>query len=122
MNVAETFIDRLMKALSIISAPADRQVEYLKDLGGASVDELGLEFEDVWRQSGVILNSNGITQLQYNAIEALNKKFDQLSSDENENFWTEDALFKDNEWEKVRSLAKEIISSITIIENSLQQK
>ena len=85
MNAVETFIDTLMELLQILSGTADEQVNYLRGLGGVSVDELGLEFEEIWLQADIIFRSKGITQHQYDAIKKLNVTLDQMSGEEHEN-------------------------------------
>ena len=113
MSAVETFIATLMQILRVLAGAADKQVEYLKGLGGASVDELGLEFEEAWLLAGTILESKGITKYQYDAIKKLNDKLDQISGEEHEDLWSENALFENEEWEQVRSLAKECLETFS---------
>ncbi len=111
MSTLESFISALMQILKVLSAPAKEQVKYLQLIGGASVDELALEFEEVWLLAPSILESKEITECQYDALKKLNGKLDQLSEVGNDKTWTESALFKNGEWEEVRSLAKKCIES-----------
>lgn len=111
MSTLESFISALMQILKVLSAPAEDQVKYLQLIGGASVDELALEFEEVWLLASSALESNEIREYQYDALKNLNEKLDQLSEVGNDEIWTESALFKNEEWEEVRSLAKECIES-----------
>jgi hypothetical protein len=113
MSAVDTFVATLMQILRVLAGTADKQVEYLKGLGGASVDELGLEFEEVWLLAETILESRGITQYQYDAIKKLNDKLDQISGEDHEDLWSEKALFENKEWEQVRSLAKECLESFS---------
>lgn len=109
MSIQETFISSLMQILNILAASPDDQLEYLRSIGGASVDELGLEFEEVWLMADSILESNGINGCQYDRIKKLNETLDGLS----ENAWAEEALVENAEWELIRNMAKDCIKSFS---------
>ena len=113
MSTLETFNSSLMQILKVLAGSADTQIECLRNIGGASVDELGLEFEEVWLLADSILEANEISDYQYDAIKKLNDKLELLSEEGGEIAWTEDALSKNAEWEMVRELAKDCIKSFS---------
>lgn len=97
---------RLFEVLNRLALPASEQVKYLTQLGVAdSVDELALEFDDIYRPLEHMLDSLG-----NGAVAALCRQVDTaLQSDNLE--WGFDGLYS-ADWDKIRRLASRAIRSI----------
>lgn len=109
MSKSEKFLFSLMQILRILASPAEIQIDYLRSLGEASVDELGLEYEEFWLMANAYLDSDVIEGYQYDELKKLNDLLDTLK----ENAWTEEALVNDVEWESIRKKANDCIVSLS---------
>ncbi len=101
----QIFINALLDILKILSSEAEDQLLYLQTIGGGSIDELALEFEELMLVAPSKLSSGEITKKQFSSIEFLNIKLDGLSENDKIENWTESALAKSDEWEEIRKLA-----------------
>jgi hypothetical protein len=68
------------------------------------VDELALQFDDLWLE-GKIIHAEGISIELRESLEALDQALEDMSGSESADLWTEDALASRPEWANVRSLA-----------------
>lgn len=105
----EIFIESLLKILKILASGSAEQLRYLKSIGGASIDELALEFEELVLLAPSKFEVGDITQTQFSSIKLLNQKLDEFSGDDKASYWTESALIEKSEWEEVRKLAGECL-------------
>lgn len=93
LAAARAVVDRL-------SWPAEDQLSYLKDLGvEGSIDELGLEFDDVWLAVKPLLAASDEALLW--RFEALDEA---LASDALR--WDAESLQQSGRWREVRELAR----------------
>lgn len=91
-----------------LSAPAHEQQAYLERLGTApSADELGLEFDDAYAAIRPTL-----PERLADVAARLDRYLASLSDDENTELWTVAALASAPEWQRVRELAKELLSAM----------
>ena len=103
----------LRHALATLAAPAAEQIEYLRGLGPVSVDELGLELDDISGAALAALKAAGrITVDGIASVEALGRELQRMSGSHNARLWTEEALVSASEWIAVRRLAAEALHAI----------
>ena len=91
-----------LNALKILSAEASDQLSYLDRIGGASIDELALEFEELMLLAPSKLESGEITRQQYLSLKSIDKELDGLGYE----CWSELAIRNSHEWKKIRALAE----------------
>jgi len=99
----KNYINEMKKIMQILSSPADEQMNYIEDM---SVDELGLEFDDIY----LMLQINNFKELKEKEKEIVNKLnnlFNKMSK--NKFLWTKKSLNESLEWKEVRKLAKEFL-------------
>jgi len=90
----------LVAVLARLAAPADVQSTYLEQLGvGGSLDELALEFDDVFRPVEAQIENNSYWT---EALASLRELDRALSSEHLR--WTGEAL-RDADWEQIPRLA-----------------
>src|SRR5574341_1587583 len=100
------FRSELCRTISMLAASADEQIEYLKGyrvLPG--IDELALEFDDVYVMVPQLVEQGLITTEQCEAVDSLSDKLKVMSGMQNAHLWTPDALISSPEWADIRRLA-----------------
>jgi hypothetical protein len=107
----------LERAVERLSSDAETQIEWLRSIhkseGPVIADELALELEDLWldgRHPGLEWASPS-PMLRSN-IEALDRTLDSMSGGERADLWTEEALRSRPEWDDVRILAAQALSTL----------
>jgi hypothetical protein len=96
----------LLDALKNLSADAEAQERYLRQIGAwPSLDELALELDDVARASDA-----WAPQALRDQLRALSRKLDEMSGEENASLWEPEALHGP-EWAEVRSLARQALAA-----------
>jgi hypothetical protein len=99
----------LIDSLDVLASPAEVQLEHLRAFFGSwecgTVDELGLEYDDIAPAAGDMVDHGEITPSQSEAVTRLNQYLDSFSGQANAHLWSVDALFSAPEWEEVRRLA-----------------
>lgn len=102
----------LERTLRNLAAPAAEQTSYLTRLGTApSVDELALEFDDVFRR----LTDSGLhTKLGQakESVAAVNRMLADISGEFHEQLWTTAALERRAEWTRIRELATKALMDL----------
>jgi hypothetical protein len=102
----------LIKTLNILASPQDKQINYLTELGTLpSTDELAIQFDDSYKVFLGTVNENKECPYDKKTFEILNtisSIFDEMSNKSNNDFWKISSLGQ-NEWNKVRKLAKEAL-------------
>lgn len=91
-------LGQLMSALSRLAAPADSQLKWVSELGG-SLDELGLEFDDV---AHAIIGQELVDPGHRVALQELEAQLQRLSPPQD---WTPEALLESEKWQVIRSRA-----------------
>ena len=105
-----SFLEELLSVLSLLAASPETQLSYLKNLGiEEAVDELALEFDDVWLQCRNKLQEGLLTETQFTKIENLSVMLDKMSGGENSRMWTEVAVRGDRQWSQIRETASRCI-------------
>ena len=94
-------IDELRRVLALLAAPGDEQLAYLRRLGPVSVDELGLEFDDIARAARAALREHEVAT----ALAALDDELSRMSGQENAALWTDQGVATSPAWATVRDLA-----------------
>ncbi len=95
-------IEHLRRTLVVLASPAQQQIAHLHTLGNVSVDELGLEFDDVLP---AVFTQRLLTAEQESRVNALDRQLQLMSGAHNEPLWTEDALVHSEHRATVRELA-----------------
>jgi hypothetical protein len=108
----DTFTQMLITSLKVLSSEAVDQLRYLRALGiSGNIDELALEFDDVASLAEVKYESHEMTKQQYKWVERLANQLDQMSGVQHKHLWTENALIKAPEWQKIRESAKACLTA-----------
>lgn len=97
------YLNALIEVLKILASSASEQLSYLRKLGSPSVDELALEFNDLFLLASAKVESGELSQEQFEFLKALDLQLDKMSDVEQN--WTDESLSGDEEWEEVRRLA-----------------
>ena len=92
------------KCLNNLSSPPKDQIEYLKQLGDISVDELALEFNDYWNALKHHINTESHESF-YKSVTRLDQYLNEMSGTKNEALWSHDGLINSDEWHVIRRLA-----------------
>ncbi len=108
---------QLRQAVARLAAPAEEQERYLAALfaGGtqrdneSAIDELALEFDDIFRAADHMIGEGELTYEQKHAIQAIDDLLARYSGMENADFWMREALFIDGRWSEIRSCATNIL-------------
>jgi hypothetical protein len=94
----------LAEVVSRLADSSSKQEAYLERLG-VGVDELALEFDDLFRLAGGKLQAGELAAHEYDALSALDKALQDMSGPARAELWTVDALRNRSEWAEVRILA-----------------
>jgi len=98
----------LERSVALLGASSDDQRAWLHATfagqSGVVVDELALQFDDLWL-GGKIIHAAGISIELRESLEALDQALDEMSGSKNADLWTEGALASRPEWANVRRLA-----------------
>lgn len=114
-----TRYQQLRQAIAKLAAPAAEQRTHLESIfpnygsplpPDFNVDELALEFGDVYLATGDMLESGEIIQSEIDAARPLDEILEKWSGKHNSDFWTVGALFNDSRWEEVRQLARNALA------------
>src|SRR5438128_9533542 len=109
MNDAQWVLRQLRDSLATLAASSHQQAEHIRQLGNASVDELGLEFDDIAPAALAMTGPSELNSDQREAIAALDDQLSRMSGPEHSELWTVEALNSALEWTKVRELAQEAL-------------
>ncbi len=94
-------IDELRRVLTLLAAQAGEQLAYLRGLGPVSIDELGLEFDDIAGAARAAVREDDVA----GALAALGDQLSRMSGQEHAALWTDQGLATSPEWAAVRDLA-----------------
>ena len=102
-------IERLIRALQALAAPADAQLARDPDFA-AKAGGLALDYDDALRLT-LDCPQIRLDPEAREALETIGERLDVMSG-ETDAFWTEDALRGSAEWEAVRRLAREALRAL----------
>lgn len=99
----------LIKTLIILSSSADRQREIIG--AGVVTDEMAEDFYSYFTLSfQQYLDNDLISGKAFEKLNQLDEFLDERSGDKDPEFWDERTLSTNNDWQKVRTQANEILS------------
>jgi hypothetical protein len=98
--------------LGLLAAPWDEQRAYLERLFGKrlTVDELGLEFDDIVPVALAQGRHGGLSDEALRAVRDLNEQLTAMSDRPDPRLWTVDGLRESPDWARVRTLAQSALS------------
>ncbi|MFL0803130.1 MAG: hypothetical protein K6L81_05400 [Agarilytica sp.] len=105
------YTNELLELLKILASSAQVQLTYLEGLGNPSVDELALEFDDLFLLASSKVETGVLTSPQFDLLERLNSKLDEISGVDM--CWTTTAISDSKEWEEIRVLANLCLKKIS---------
>lgn len=111
MSQVQTWVhSELKRSLELLAAPPGDQLHHLTSIGcKEAVDELALELDDVFPDSGPVAGLE-LNREQLDAVRDLEAKLDRMSGQEHEDLWTPEALRKRSEWAEIRQAAKRALA------------
>ncbi|MFF4533962.1 hypothetical protein ACFY1P_32420 [Streptomyces sp. NPDC001407] len=98
------FYRNLARALELLAADAEEQVAYVSELG-VGVDELALEFDDLFRHAHGLVASELIPGAVIEALRTVDVELRNMT-DSSDSLWEEDAVRAAPEWRSLRSAAR----------------
>ena len=103
---------KLADCLKVLSLSSCEQIRYLKEIGGVSVDELALQFEDIAVLAAEKYDKGEISDDLFKLIGSLDEKLENMSGSDKEDLWTEKALASSNDWKIVREIAEMCLGKV----------
>ncbi len=99
----------LVKTLFTLSSNADRQIEIMG--AGIVTDEMAEDFDTYFTLSyKQFVDNKLIDETTTNKLKYLDNFFDERSGDKDPDFWDNTTLSTNNDWQNVRTQAKEILT------------
>jgi hypothetical protein len=100
--------ERLKHSIQLLACPPQVQLQMLPDFV-VKADELALDF-DLWRE--VVLHNfrSELTTDQISSIDSIDRILSDLT-DMGPEHWTDDAVLKSEEWNRIRALAAVALES-----------
>ncbi len=106
-------LNRFIRAVAILALSAEAQLEYLTSIGVPDgVDELALEFDDGRLLVRQFEELGWISAVFRAKVDPLNALLEEMSGETRAELWTRSALMVASEWERVRSLARNLLFAI----------
>lgn len=104
-------VAQLRSAVALLASSKAQQVSYLRSLGVLpSVDELGLEYDDIYPSVHSLRIAGCMSLAAEGALDGLSALL-SAASEEDPHFWSADSLDGDT-WQRVRSLARNALSEL----------
>ncbi|MCY9783317.1 hypothetical protein KIK06_05340 [Nocardiopsis sp. EMB25] len=98
----------LIDALALLAADASDQTAWV-DRHHVMVDEIALNFDDAFRMAGRLIEHQQIGGSVLAALREIDALFASMSGPEHMDRWTSDALSRDQGWNQVRRLARQVL-------------
>jgi len=106
-----TRLVKLKDILKTLASDPGSQLKYLEETGAPKcVDELALDYDDIAIVAADMVRQDEITREASEYIKRLLEYFKSFSGEANAPLWTPEALYSAEEWKRVRSIAKEILT------------
>ena len=100
-------LNELLEVLDLLSSPPVKQLDYLHEM---SIDELGLEFDDIYNLIGHKYDLKNLTEEQLKLLDKLNSELNQMSKEKY--LWTKKALMQKQEWINIRNISSRLKKDI----------
>ncbi|MGK5547107.1 hypothetical protein ACSNOH_20595 [Streptomyces sp. URMC 127] len=107
----DAFVRQLVRALRNLSSDAESQIAFTHRLG-VGVDEIALEFDDVFRQAHGMCATGLLPEQIEDALRPIDSQLQQMTNSR-QPVWNEDSVRSSPEWRAVRSLAREALDRLT---------
>jgi hypothetical protein len=104
----DSVLDQFRRSLQLLAAEPQDQVAHFPIQFFSVSEEIALEFDN-WAKA--VPTFWELTSEQENRLFVLDEFLEEMSGEQNENLWTDQALFSDPHWNKVRLLAKKVLAS-----------
>lgn len=103
---------RLMREdLERVADPAPKQIRYLIK-HRVDADRFALDLYDGVVMMDQFVEQGLMTQAQAELIRAIDRKFDEMSGEENAHLWDDEAIENGPEWQEVRRLAAAALAEL----------
>jgi hypothetical protein len=113
MKGREVFEETLERALTNLSAPAERQIDYLHGMRMTDIaDELALELSDVVGRVDEAVLHKLLSPRTAESVKAVDQALSRMSGGANAHLWNKEALRSRPEWQAVRQLALEALENV----------
>ena len=107
-ETAEGVLKWLCRTLQLLSSPAQDQIRHFPVPWIVLTDEMA---DDLSHWAGCVSTYWELPQEQKTRLTELDGFLNEMSGSDNAAFWTDEALFTDSRWEKVRNLAQAALAS-----------
>ena len=107
-----SYRSQLRAALTHLSLPAERQVEYLRQLGVSLADELALELHELMLLAPEMARVAELTTPETDAVERVDVALAAMSGSGQSQLWTPEALQTSREWREIRALADAALAAL----------
>ncbi|MDT0331474.1 hypothetical protein [Nocardiopsis lambiniae] len=102
----------LIDALAVVAADASDQTAWV-DRHEVVVDEIALNFDDVFRMLEIPIEQRQIDESVGDALREIDTLFMIMSGQGNSDRWTRSALSSDKGWNQARRLARHVLIELT---------
>lgn len=113
INPAE--LARFVRAVAVLALPAEEQVAWLSSLRMGEpgfADELALELEDGVLLANQFVQAGWLSSGALITVTELDSFLTAKSVPGSEDFWNLDSLRNDGEWNRVRSMALDVLKAL----------
>ena len=107
-ETAEGVLKQLCRSLQLLASPAQAQIIHLPVPWIVLTDEMA---DDLGHWAGCVSTYWELPQEHKTRLTELDGFLNKMSRSDNPAFWTDEALFTDSRWEKVRNLAQAALAS-----------
>jgi len=107
-ETAEGVLKWLCRTLQLLASPAQDQIRHFPVTWIVFTDDIA---DDLSHWAGCVSTYWELPQEQKTRLTELDGFLNEMSGSDNAAFWTDEALFTDSRWEKVRNLARAALVS-----------
>ncbi|MFF3430509.1 hypothetical protein [Streptomyces sp. NPDC002602] len=100
----------LIEGVVLVAAPAPVQVAWLEKYD-VPPDEIVLGFDDGFRLAERLAQEGRLGATALSDLRMIDEIFSEMAKDEGTDRWTRQALSTDAEWDRVRQLAREVLTA-----------
>ncbi len=117
-----TRYEQLREAVRYLAAPAPEQIAHLDELlrpvirgrpaAAYGNDELALSLNDLFFASQDMIAHGELSDAEATAIRPLDDALTAMSGERNASFWRREALFEDERWNGIRTIAASVLARL----------